>query len=284
MVISNRSGMRVSIVTPSFNQGQYLDATIRSVISQEYPNLEYLVVDGGSTDGSREILQRHASRLAWWVSEPDAGQADAINKGFCRATGDILAWLNSDDLYLPGTVAAVVDFFRHHPQFDAVVGDLNIIDAEGRHLDVKKAVPVTFRWNLYSGCAVAQPATFFTRRAYEISGELDPSLRFQMDYDFFLRMQSRGVRFGVLKRPLTSFRLHATSKTVAEYDREFWRDFARIQDAYLPPMRSNTLRSYRRSMMKIFSRLEMFVARALFRGVWSPYRYTRIRRRVTLNS
>ncbi len=105
----------VSIITPSYNQVQYLEDTIQSVIQQDYPNIEYIVVDGGSTDGSLEVIERYKNKLAWWVSEPDQGQADAINKGFRKASGEIIAWLNSDDLYLPGAISSAVELFQENP-------------------------------------------------------------------------------------------------------------------------------------------------------------------------
>lgn len=270
--------LRISIITPSFNQGPFLEATIRSVLDQEYPDLEYIIVDGGSADESVSIIGRHASRLAWWVSEKDGGQSDAINKGLQRATGDVMAWLNSDDVYCPGALRRVADFFLAHPECDAVVGDLEIISRHGVKLDLKKAVPVTFRRNLYSGCAVPQPATFFTRRALQRTGLVDTSLHYQMDYEFFLRMQAKGVAFGLIREPLARFRLHGDSKTVAEYRHAFWRDFARIQAPYLQvPLRGRLLETYRKSM-KWLCRLEMFAARALGRGVLVPFRNTRARR------
>jgi len=129
---SNILSPTISVVTPSFNQGRFLEATMRSVLEQSYPKIEYIVVDGGSTDGSQEIIKQYANRLAWWVSEPDNGQTDAINKGFSRATGEIFAWLNSDDTYEPGAMAGAVAFLQKNPEVGMVYGDTNFIDAEGR--------------------------------------------------------------------------------------------------------------------------------------------------------
>ena len=125
----------VSIITPSYNQVQYLEDTIQSVIQQDYPNIEYFVVDGGSTDGSLEIIERYKNKLAWWVSEPDQGQADAINKGFRKASGEIIAWLNSDDLYLPGAISSAVELFHENPTSGVIYGDAVSADANGRLLN-----------------------------------------------------------------------------------------------------------------------------------------------------
>src|SRR5262245_56312998 len=121
----------VSIITPSFNQARYIEATIQSVLSQDYPNIEYLIIDGGSTDGTVEIIKKHEGRLAWWVSEQDKGQTDAINKGFARAGGQILAWLNSDDTYEPGAISKAVRYLVDHPEMGMVYGDCNFINEEG---------------------------------------------------------------------------------------------------------------------------------------------------------
>ena len=122
--------MLVSIITPSYNQANFLETTISSVLEQDYPRIEYIIADGGSTDGSLEIIQRYASRLGWWVSERDKGQADALNQGFTHAQGEVLAYLNSDDTYQPGAVAEAVAFLQAHPQVGMVYGDANFIDSE----------------------------------------------------------------------------------------------------------------------------------------------------------
>jgi glycosyltransferase involved in cell wall biosynthesis len=270
---------RISIVTPSYNQGQFLEQTIQSVLTQDYPNLEYLIVDGGSTDNSVEIIQKYAARLAYWVSEKDEGQSDAINKGFRRASGTILAWLCSDDLYCPGALSQVARFFREHPACGAVVGDTEIIDKDGRVTLVKKIVPINFRRTLYSLCAVPQPPTFWTRQAWEVTGDVDVTLKYQMDVEYFLRMQARGVRFGVLRRLLAQLRLHRDCKTVSQYDNLVWAANRRIQDGYFRvPLRGASREVYRQAM-KWSYRLQIYLLRAITRGTIVPFSATRARKR-----
>src|SRR5437016_2863998 len=175
----------VSVVTPSFNQEEYIEATIRSVLGQDYPAIEYIVVDGGSGDSTIEILKRYQGKLTW-TSEKDAGQADAINKGFARARGEIVAWLNSDDTYEPGAISAAVGYLRAHPDVAMVYGEANFIDAAGKFIGRCAHVEEFDAGRLvnYSDFIV-QPASFFRRSALEAVGGLDPSLHYAMDYDLW---------------------------------------------------------------------------------------------------
>jgi len=178
---------RVSIITPSYNQAQFLEDTIQSVLRQDYPALEYILVDGGSMDGSKEIIQRYEDKLAWWVSEPDQGQADAINKGFRRATGEIIAWLNSDDLYLPGAIEEAVELFKLHPEAGVVFGDAVSADEKGRLLNPLRAG----NWGLVDLLQfkiICQPAVFMRRAAVEEVGFLDPSYHFFLDHQLWIRL------------------------------------------------------------------------------------------------
>src|SRR3989337_3125219 len=156
----------VSIVTPSYNQGSFLEETIRSVLGQDYPHLEYIIVDGGSSDGSGEIIQRYSDRLAWWISEPDQGQTDAINKGFSRAKGEIFAWLNSDDTYLPGAVSEAVSFLSSHPEVGMVYGDANLIDDSGKVIGKFPARQTDYRRLMRGFVHVPQQSTFFPARPW----------------------------------------------------------------------------------------------------------------------
>lgn len=202
----------VSIVTPSYNQARFLGHAMQSVLRQDYPRIEYLVVDGASTDGSQEIIRRYADKLAWWVSERDAGQADAINKGFRRASGEIIAWLNSDDLYLPGAVAEAVAVFQQHPEVGVVYGNAVSADGDGRLLNELRFSS----WgaaDLLQFKIICQPAVFIRRSAAQGVGFLDPSYHFFLDHEFWIRL-ARENRF--LHHP--SFwavsRYHAAAKNV----------------------------------------------------------------------
>ena len=202
----------VSVVTPSLNQGAFIEETIRSVLDQDYPRIEHIVVDGGSTDGTIDVLRRQ-SHLRW-VSQPDGGQADAVNKGFGMARGEIFGWLNSDDMYLPGAVSAAVEALLASGSA-LVHGGWRRIDASGRVINEVAAVPFDLRRQLNYANLVAQPGALFTREAFEAVGGLDVSYRYAMDYELFLRI---GERFPVrhVDRTLGVYRYHPESKTVSE--------------------------------------------------------------------
>lgn len=216
----------VSIVTPSFNQASFLEAAIQSVLAQDYPNLEYLIVDGGSTDGSVDIIRGYADRLAWWVSEPDKGQTDAINKGFARARGEVLAWLNSDDTYEPGAVSAAVDFLKAHPEVGLVYGDANFIDERGRVIGRFPAAQTDYRRLRQGYVHIPQQAAFFRGDLWRAVGPLDPSFYFAMDYDLWVRLAARAeARY--VPQTWANFRLHGRGKTIAADDR-CWPEMLRV--------------------------------------------------------
>ncbi len=226
----------VSIVTPSFNQGPYLEATIRSVLEQDYPHIEYIICDGGSTDESLSIIQRYADRLAWWRSGPDGGQANAVNQGWRRATGEIWAFLNSDDILLPGAVRAVVDAFRQQPAASVVYGDWDWIDQAGDLLFRSHGAPATYRQLLrYSQSHfIAQPASFYRAAMVRRAGLLDESLRYALDYDLLLKLGREGP-LHYLPRPLAACRAHADAKTFAAMDTHI-REAIRVQRRHAGPI------------------------------------------------
>ncbi len=215
---------RISIVTPSFNQAQFLEETILSVLRQRYEPLEYIIIDGGSTDGSVDIIRRYEDQLTYWVSEKDRGQVHAINKGLERSTGDIFAYINSDDVYLPGTFAAVAKHFGEHPKAEWVCGD-TIMFGEGHATERKQtAVPRSAAHCLSWAYDAAQPGHFWKREL--VKGGFDESWRYVFDHDLYVRLLLAGHRCEHIPLPFAGYRLHPSSKTVAEsscFDEEFDR-------------------------------------------------------------
>ncbi len=217
----------VSIVTPSYNQAQFLEATIRSVLEQDYPNLEYLIVDGGSTDGSVEIIRRYTDRLAWWVSEPDRGQTDAINKGFARARGSILAWLNSDDTYEPGAVRQAVEALLACPEAGLVYGEANYIDEAGRVIGRFPAAQTDYARLLRGYVHIPQQAAFFRADLWRQVGPLDASFYFAMDYDLWVRIARLRPLCYRPGQVWANFRLQQQAKSLTEDDR-CWPEMLRV--------------------------------------------------------
>lgn len=205
----------ISIVTPSFNQGSVLESTIQSVLDQRYPALEYVVQDGGSTDESVAILERYGSRLAAWESAPDGGQASAINLGMRRMSGEIMAYLNSDDLLLPGSLAYVASYFQRHPEVDVVYGHRILIDERGCEIGRWVLPPHDDRAIAFADF-IPQETMFWRRTAWEAAGgRIDESFRFAMDWDLILRFRAAGLRFRRLPRFLGAFRVWANQKSVS---------------------------------------------------------------------
>ena len=204
----------ISIVTCSYQQARYLDATMRSVLEQRPAGVEYIVIDGGSTDGSVEIIKMHEARLHYWVSEPDKGQTDALIKGFSHATGDIQGWLCSDDLLLPGSLETVVNFFMQHPEVDAVYGDSLWIDEHGHYLRPKKEMAFSRFTLLFDHNYISQPSMFWRRALYEKVGGLDPHFNLAMDADLWERFSRHG-RIAHIPQYLSCMRYYAEQKTRA---------------------------------------------------------------------
>lgn len=205
----------VSIVTPSYNQAAFLEQTIQSVLNQDYAPIEYMIVDGASTDGSLEIIRRYSDRLAWWVSEPDAGQAEAINKGLRRCRGEYIAWLNSDDIYLPGAISQAVAAFQKRPELGLVFGDAITIDARGKPLgrfafeDWELSHLVSFR-------IICQPAVFMRRSVLEKAGLLEPTFHFMLDHQLWIRIARLSPILHIPGSLWAAARHHAAAKNVSQ--------------------------------------------------------------------
>src|SRR3989304_9665212 len=204
----------VSIITPSYNQGGFIEETIKSVLSQDYPEIEYIVIDGGSTDNTVEILKKYEGRIKW-VSEKDRGQSDAINKGFGMARGEIFAWLNSDDIYMKGAVGKAVAFLDNHPDVKLIYGDALFCDENGKIVGEYHS-PDTFNYKkLAFYNSICQPSTFFKREAFFDAGGIDLNLHHLMDHDLWMKM-AKNNEVAHIPEILSIYRLHSESKTVSE--------------------------------------------------------------------
>ncbi len=246
----------VSIITPSFNQAKYLEQTIQSALLQDYPNVEYLVVDGASTDGSVEIIKKYADRFAWWVSEKDSGQGEAINKGLARAQGDIVAWLNSDDYYLPGTISAAVKIFEENPDTVMVYGDMLAVDENGKTINVLKYKQLSLL-DLLCFQIIGQPGVFFRRAVLEETGLLDTTFHFLLDHHLWIRIAQHGNILHV-DQTWSAARYHAEAKNrarAAEFGREAFRILETVaQDENLAPALKRVNRRARASAHRVDAR------------------------------
>jgi glycosyltransferase involved in cell wall biosynthesis len=219
----------VSIVTPSLNMGAFLEETIRSVIEQEYPNVEYVVMDGGSTDNSLDILKRYEGRLRY-VSRPDKGQADAVNRGFQLTRGSIFAFLNADDTYLPGAISAAVEALAGNPESGMVYGNAWRVTENGARISPYPIEPFDPN-GLSRRCFICQPATFLRREVFERCGMLDPHLHFALDYDLWIRVV-RQYSMTKIETFLATSRMHGDSKTMGQMDRAMHETIQVLQRHY----------------------------------------------------
>lgn len=228
----------VSIVTPSYNQGIFIERTINSVLNQDYPNIEYWVIDGGSTDNTIDILKKYESDSRFnWLSEKDNGQTDAINKGLRLTTGQIQAFLNSDDLYLPQVISKVVNFFQEHISVHMVYGQCEFTDKDDNIIGVFGISQGSINPNkndfsrmVYQGDSFPQPTTFWRKSVTEKIGLFNESLNYTMDYDFFLRV-SKEFNISYIDSVLAYYRLHADSKTVSQ-EKLHWQESLEVSIQY----------------------------------------------------
>lgn len=225
---------KISVVTPSFNQGQFIEETLRSVLLQGYPNLEYIVMDGGSTDGSVDIIKKYEPWLTYWVSELDAGQSAAINNGFDLGTGEILAWLNSDDFYSPNMLTQAAIYLAYHPEVGMIYGDRNVVDEDStiiQHLRYFNFI----RWQLRFMSGIPQETVFFRATIFERVEQLDEQLQYAMDYDLWWRVSSV-TKIQYIPGFIGNYRNHEATKgnvTNSMVDSPFRREVAAVRKKYL---------------------------------------------------
>ena len=246
----------VSIVTPSFNQSAYLEQTIRSVLEQDYSNVEYIVIDGASTDGSVDIIKKYSSRLAYWVSEKDSGQADAINKGLRHAKGEIVAWLNSDDYYLPHAIKSAVAALEANPQAMMVYGNMLAVNQTGQTINQLRYRPLTLE-DLLCFQIIGQPAVFMRSVAFEKAGGLDLDFHFMLDHQLWLKIAAQGPMVHV-NETWSAARFHPQAKNRAQapgFGREAFRvlDWAETQFD-LAPILQRVQRRARASVYRVNAR------------------------------
>lgn len=213
---------KISVVVPTYNQGQFIEQTLRSVVEQGYDNYELIVIDAASTDGTLSIIEKYKDRIAYFVSEKDKGQSDAINKGLAKATGEIVTWLNSDDYYLPGTLKKVAEYWERTGGFHFLLGSCVFIDEKGK--EITREPKSSLIGNNYfvpfrKECIVMQPSSFFSLESFRKYGPLDITLHYSMDVDFWMKLMANGIRFILVNDYFTAFRRHEGAKSWAGNDR-----------------------------------------------------------------
>ncbi|KAF1075762.1 glycosyltransferase family 2 protein [Methanogenium sp. MK-MG] len=246
---------KVSIVTPSYNQGQFLEETIRSILLQGYPDLEYFIMDGGSTDESRRIIEKYDAWIDFWVSESDNGQTDALNKGFKRTTGEIAAWLNSDDVYTKGSMIKAINQFIDHPDISMIYGECQYIDEFGKPIFRPTYRPKKCDYGkLLEGCFIAQPSVFFKKITLEHVGYLNTGLQYCFDYDLWLSI-ARSFKIQYINSIQSKFRIHSQSKTGSQTMKFMFEDFKVIDDI---------LRNYNDTGGAVFAAYNNLILRVVF--------------------
>lgn len=268
---------KISIVTPSYNQGHFLEETIQSVISQRYPNLEYIIIDGGSTDDSISVIKKYANHITYWVSEKDNGQTDAVNKGFKIATGDIIAWINSDDTYLPGAFAAVAESFQACT-VDVIYGDYILITEQGEEYIKRYEVPFHFNMLVYGVNFIGQPSSFIRRSVLDRFGWPNARLQYAMDLEYWLRISSKGAHFMHIKKFLSNYRLHESSKTIlggsghrTEFD-QVRRLYSNTQDARILKAKNIFYRILRQMRKLVYQHRIDYFGGPLFKTMYAVQR------------
>jgi glycosyltransferase involved in cell wall biosynthesis len=213
--------LKVSVITPSYNQGQFLERTILSIINQNYPNLEYIIIDGGSTDNSVEIIKKYENQITYWVSEKDNGQTDAINKGMRKATGDIVCWINSDDILLSGALKIVGEYFKNYPKIEFLNGLTLQIDKEDKILRMGHIL--NSKWFHERGIYnISQQGMFWRKSLFDKVGELDETFHYCMDVEWIVRLYENNVKMAKINKLLGAIRIHELTKTTIANSNNVW--------------------------------------------------------------
>lgn len=222
---------KISVIVPSYNQERFIEATLRSILDQNYPNLELIVIDGGSKDGSVEIIRRYSKQIAYWVSEPDGGQTRGLIKGFNRSTGDIQCWINSDDLLRPGSLREVGEYFMQHSGVDMVYGDTLWVDGEGNAIAPRREIPFNRALWMYTYNYIPGMSAFWRKRIYDKVGGLDPAFDLAMDADLWIRFAHAGAKIKHVRRLWSCMRFYAEQKNTRLRDKTYLEDL-RIRERY----------------------------------------------------
>jgi glycosyltransferase involved in cell wall biosynthesis len=259
---------KITVVTPSYNQAQYLESTILSVLNQNYSNLEYIIIDGGSTDGSVDIIKRYASELAYWVSEPDNGQSHAINKGLNLATGDWLCWQNSDDIFYPSTFLKVAEVIKKNPNVDFIIGDINLIDQSANVLRDIRYVKPSYRSLLAEGMVLTNQSAFWRRDLQDKVGLLNQNLHYGFDYDWFLRLLAFGKCTVHVPLIMGALRLHEQTKT-SKFQPMFKIEYERILEGRELPKLMKPVFMFRRLFLMTIRGQFKYIFRGLLKRLMS---------------
>ncbi len=260
---------QISIVTPSLNQGAFIEAAIKSVCEQNLDDYEHIVIDGCSSDQTIDILQKY--RHLKWISEPDQGQADALNKGFKRCEGEIIGWLNADDRYLPGCFSFIAEFFKRNADVDIVYGDYRWIDELGKAKQLRREIDYNlFILKYLHVLYIPTAATFFRRRIFDEQNYLDTGYHFAMDYEYFLRLALQGYKIAHVKRILADYRWHAQCKSRLEPEKQFMEQVKALYelDPFLLKVSGKKIRQLLRLVLMIFARIKRTFLKTKQRCYW----------------
>ena len=252
---------KISIITPSFNQGKYLERTIQSVLNQGYENLEYIIVDGGSTDGSIELIKKYQENIAYWISEKDEGQSEAINKGLRVATGDLVAWQNSDDIYFPGAFDEVAKSYRNSKEVDLFIGNMNLINEDDQIIQELKYVEPTYKSLIAEGMVLTNQAAFWRRNIHNKIGYLNESLHYGFDYEWFLRVLNFGNAIHINKT-LGGLRMHNETKTY-----NFQEQFKLEYDQILGDKKVSSIHRYKYQLRRLLLMIKIGEFKYVLRGL-----------------